>query len=921
MIKERKCKTWLFGMLFMLILVISISGCGRMPINTSSETVQSPREVNTDHNDTSQINVESEKEQKIDAELLALKGEIEVLNAVTYSGNLIDLAAQNHPVGNRNQDATWNGTIFYSLEGYKEEDGYHNKYSCTPMRRTLQTTDGRELFCDIYLNPDNDLPNKIVVLEYIDGGIEVTECYYTNDGKPNFTFRYTTDNYVTTYATPDKDGVRCLFDTDSMVTWRIIENGSTQNYAIGQKEAERLKSGWEANTIFLYDDMGDLHSQYDNAEKDMLNFAYTIYEAVLQKGADESGEERIKIQGRIVDDNQNPISGAIANLYTSDYGYGFYSTYSDSDGVYTVYVPCANNEFGIVCGGIEGLKSCPIRKVKTDGNENVIYLGDANLVTDQAGINTDIEIMPIDDADTVISGGTVNVREGMDNFDGEIIQTKNFGADLKVSLVLDAGVYTLEILIDGCEPTYRNVVVSSALQEPIKCCVIPKVEPNHFCIVSLWNDSDLEADAHAFSTDADGNVLHEISEGSNKLYTIMDLDCSSGNYYKYCIVDKDGTDSGKRLSQSCLMIYVYSSDGLVKVLYVPVDSEGVLWEAFEIIQNQIMCIQRYYKNVEDSGVWISEGNTQQNTAEPEFIPTIKCEWTDHPEKESYGLNTITAYDPNGNDLWSVSYEYSGGSAEPSSVYGEIGVCNGLYYYNEYRGQIAAFDVYTGEIVWKNPDFNDCTFYKEDCSFDENGNLTIDGLKYLSKNECNIIIDRDGNTIDGLFDEVSYGEVHMCGFNEYPPAYVLSATAVPLYSHNNEKIVLLQEPRFDSTAVSLPEDINYEYKYGCETAMGLGEDGEMHTWLLVTINNEPSGWVRMDSVHTYGSYKATHEEDAFIYEEPSCSSPVVAPFSSVIYVYGGFAYGPGEDGVMCRWIWGIAPDGKRGWVKTYNTFSG
>ena len=130
MMKERKCKTWLLGMLFMLIFVISIPGCVRVPNITNKETVQNPAEVNTDHSDTSQSNVEPEKEQISDAKLISLKEEIEILNAITYSGNLVDLTAQNHPVGKRNQDAIWNGTIFYVLEGYREESGYHNKYSC-----------------------------------------------------------------------------------------------------------------------------------------------------------------------------------------------------------------------------------------------------------------------------------------------------------------------------------------------------------------------------------------------------------------------------------------------------------------------------------------------------------------------------------------------------------------------------------------------------------------------------------------------------------------------------------------------------------------------------------------------------------------------------------------------------------------------
>ena len=137
----------------------------------------------------------------------------------------------------------------------------------------------------------------------------------------------------------------------------------------------------------------------------------------------------------------------------------------------------------------------------------------------------------------------------------------------------------------------------------------------------------------------------------------------------------------------------------------------------------------------------------RDISEENGIPTIKWKGAsgEDPEPGVHLLYAIiTAYDTAGNIIWSAEtdpFRYVTG--DDTIRYGEIGICNGLYYFNESYGNIIAYDIYTGQVMWRNSDFEGSTFSKSDCTFDSSGNLTIRGYANIG---TYIVIDKNGKTV-------------------------------------------------------------------------------------------------------------------------------------------------------------------------------
>ena len=575
-------------------------------------------------------------------------GEIEELNDDSFEEEGVELYAENHSPGKRDTSLVWDKNIFYTLEGYQSDTAYVNKYSCTLERKSILTADGDTLSCDVYLNPDNGLPNKIVVIDYLDDGIEVTEIYYTNEGKPNFTFRYTTDNYVATYATPDKDGVRCQFKKDVLVNWRIIEGKNTHNYVIGQNMVDFLSSSWAADTIYMLDEQStDLQDEFDNIEIKMLNYAYNIYDAVMN----ESGVERARITGRVVDEKGKPCKGVKVNLYDEHMKNKYYTVKTDANGIYIIYIPYTKYVYSIeVNKKIDG-KKCKsrIHRIEMDGKRNTIDQDDISLTPKDDEISVSLSLQCEDSdgesAKVDFSTGKVNVREGHDNYDGDIFMTADSDAKGKVSLKLPAGDYTLEIIVDDCQTIFKNITIGED-KEKISCIVLPKVQKQHYSIIATW-DGDLDPDIHWFDLDDDQEISDHTKSGSSG-YCITDLDISASDYYKYCVLDVINAAAEKKnakdMSSSGLTIYIYGPDGLEYVFVVPVDEEGILWEVFEIRNGKIQPIQRYYDTLEDADWW----NKEKDVKHPELL--------EYAELLSNGSNNgeMSVFDLNKDGIYEVA---------------------------------------------------------------------------------------------------------------------------------------------------------------------------------------------------------------------------------------------------------------------------
>ncbi|MCR5791279.1 MAG: hypothetical protein K6G83_15455, partial [Lachnospiraceae bacterium] len=207
-----------------------------------------------------------------------LQEEIQKMNQETYEEASIDLTQRTYSPEKRDYTATWDKTVFYVLEGYEEAEGYSDMGSCSLEEKQLENAENGNLIqYEIYINPENGIANKIVAIEDLDAGFEVTEYYYDNQKQISFIYRYRRDDLDTETATKDKTGERFMFRDDYMVTWRIVSDELTANYVIGENEAGEIKN-FPEDTIHIYDSLSEEDKEaFDEKEREMLNAAYITY--------------------------------------------------------------------------------------------------------------------------------------------------------------------------------------------------------------------------------------------------------------------------------------------------------------------------------------------------------------------------------------------------------------------------------------------------------------------------------------------------------------------------------------------------------------------------------------------------------------------------------------------------------------------
>lgn len=548
------------------------------------------------------------------------------MNSSDYNEAFIDVYKDNYKVGPRNFEATWNKSIFYTLEGYENQQGYYNKNQCILVKKEMRNaSNGNIIQYDIYNNPTTNRPNKIVSIEYLENGLEITEYYYDNNGQINFIFQYNADNYVSSYATPDKKGNRYFFKNDSMITWRSVTESGTTNYILGQAEADRMSGVHDKNTMVYYKNLSpEKKSEFDELEKKMLNAAYNTKDVALNK------EGIASIQGYVYDANGIGISNSDIELYSTDFKNMIYSSKTDNTGKYTILVPNESYDYNIRVKK-EGMHDEDIYSIKIDNNQ-IGSFQDTVYIFDKNDKSSDIELTLGDafeyslsgDGMKSISDAVVYFRRGINNRIGDIVsQASAVNGTLFTNL--PPGVYTIEVNANGYETMFYTLVSNPLIGKNIyEFYAPPKLKNGEYAIVLTWGEYPYDLDSHVFTANStksdhiwfgdlysDTGVSLDVDDVSSYGPETMTIEnFSSTNYYKYCVVDFTSCTNGEfrstDMSYSMANVNVYSSDGLLATFNVPTGKEGVVWEVFEIRNGNINPIQRYYGNVEDKTWWYNE---------------------------------------------------------------------------------------------------------------------------------------------------------------------------------------------------------------------------------------------------------------------------------------------------------------------------
>lgn len=313
---------------------------------------------------------------------------------------------------------------------------------------------------------------------------------FVKNKKPSFVFQYQTDNYVSTYATPDKKGQRFLFHNDCLVTWRKVSGQATKNIIIGKNEYDRLSAGWAKNTLYKYASLDeDEKNKFDKMESRMLNAAYNTYETVM------SAEGISVIQGYAYDEDESGLSGATVELYDENFENVLFCTVTDANGAYQIYVPFEEYVYNI-CVVKDGYDSCDIYDVEVN-NEQIGVYQDSIYLFLTGGSDTYVSLR-LGDAFNynssgtgmlLLSGADINIRTGINNRTGsQIVFRGTTDADGYIQIELKPGVYTLEVLMPGYETMYYTIIADPILDNNYEFYASPELDDGEYAVVLTWGD-------------------------------------------------------------------------------------------------------------------------------------------------------------------------------------------------------------------------------------------------------------------------------------------------------------------------------------------------------------------------------------------------------------------------------------------------
>lgn len=600
---------------------------------TNEEIITDPQDEEPVIPDETDIDVEEDIEKdKVEEPIVETEESkfinlIKTLNSTDASLEKINVFEDNYEPEDRKSSYKWNAKLFYSLEDISPdsyEDGLINGYMIE--KKQLINADTNNLMeYEIYRNPETDIVNKIVSIEYKEDILEITDYYYMDNGKVSFVFVREDTNYVPSYAVPSKDGRRYYYNKDTMVKWRVVEDGVQKNYVAGKEEKDR---GGNSGKITLYKDLSDeKQKNYNKTEKKILNAAYNTYKIVLE------AQGLSNIIGYVSDISGQPLNGATIHLYTEDYETEVYNCNVDTEGKYSIVVPSKERSYRIEISK-DGFVTTVLYDINLNQQLLGVYQENICLVADNLNTDCNTQLIVCDafnrayeyDGMLRIDNATIRVRKGVNNKYGEIYGNAETDSDGIVYMLLKPGMYTVEVSKPGYAVTYYTItVVQNNMMITIN--TTPILNDGEIRIVLTWEDTPWDLDSHLFTPydSTSGDTTYHIWYGNSWDYNANNLDVDDVNgygpetmtinnlgngLYKYYIADYtnciNGNTDSEELSNSGATVDVYSADGLVQTFHVPTNRPGVIWEVFEIRNKTIVPIQRYYNNLDNKTWWNNE---------------------------------------------------------------------------------------------------------------------------------------------------------------------------------------------------------------------------------------------------------------------------------------------------------------------------
>lgn len=548
--------------------------------------------------------------------------------------DLIDLYQDTHQPSPRDLNGIWDSSLFYWLEDGDADSQEDNHIADCILERLclIRKDNGHSVDYEVYRDGENEAIYKIVSVEYLEDGTQELTDYYYKDGKPNFVFRRNDTVYTPSYASIDKVGERYYFNQDQMVKWRwIYEPQSVKQWVLVPEDT------WY--TQWAYADITpDEQKEYDAKEREMLNASYNTYHTI-------SNYSRVSLlEGYVLDENGGPLEGVAVGVGDLETGEPFVKLETGADGRYAWEITDSARDYFLIFQK-EGCNAAVMEPVLSSGRQMeqeqvVLYEAGEEAypvaidVFQMAEMDGDLETEEesggsAEAAAKSLKGAEVEIRWGINCVSGEPLTTVTTDEAGRVSLKLQAGTYTAVAKKAGFAP--MTVVFTAKNQiRPVEiyCLEEPAGDDPVWRVALTWDSgSGADLDSTMFTPekgdsgnrvyinavnpwDSYGNRFLYDGKGENSC-EVIELTLPQKGSYKYYVNDYEGAmeEGGQKstaLSGAQACVSVFRDGRLVRSFRVPSDTQGVIWEVFEIQNNEVVPIQNVYGSAEGKGWWIQD---------------------------------------------------------------------------------------------------------------------------------------------------------------------------------------------------------------------------------------------------------------------------------------------------------------------------
>lgn len=528
----------------------------------------------------------SEEVQEEVTEEEAPENLLDVTGLYNQETRVIDYSQTISEPGERNPKLAWEDKVFSKIENIRApQNAEVNNYIFS--RKYAYTEQEKKLEFLIYTNPETDKAEKITTREYCGEDIEVTNYYY-NNGRINYISQYRQDVDIPINASTADVQSRYYYSADTLVKFLFCEGETATEYNV--KEVDNFSEG----TI----------EQYNYIEASMLNKAYINYNVIRLL------DESVKLEGYVCDEfntGLNEVSVMILNENDEQMA----QTYTTQDGYYSIELPVNNSATYKLVAQKNTLDTVYVYNLHARQGSSVCDVEPIYMAYTENGAIYNMQIFVRDAANAVngLSEATIRLRNGFNNYDGEVIATGTLDATGAIVCPMRAGCYTAEVQKGGYETSYFSIVTKLDHQAVLGYGVAD-VGENQVVTILSWDTTPLDLDLRVISSnqarcdrsgiDSVGSTMAEMIRttelGSDTFECFVSdfTNCTGGDHMSY------------GMSGSNAYVAVYSADGLQAQFHVPIAHAGVVWKPFEIRNARILDVNEYYYSVDPESIWMQK---------------------------------------------------------------------------------------------------------------------------------------------------------------------------------------------------------------------------------------------------------------------------------------------------------------------------